>query len=165
MGGLVAISLAAEYFDSIDSLILAAAAVQLESPIAPGRQFHFLVPLLVRLIKNWAIPPIYADQELAKKDNSYLWAPTDVIASLFEFSKVTRKRLNEVNTPALILQSRNDSTVALECASIIYNGITTPPENKTIIWFEKTEHEMFRDCEREAIVAVIRDYVWERVGP
>jgi carboxylesterase len=164
MGGLVAITLAAEYSESIDSLILAAAAVQLESPIAPGRPFYFLTPLIVRLFKNWDMPAVYADPELAKNHNSYPWTPTDAIAALFEFSKVTRKRLNEVITPTLILQSHNDSTIAQECARIIFNGITTPTANKKIVWFEKTEHEMFRDCEREAIVAVIRDYVWERVG-
>lgn len=164
LGGLVAITLAAEHSESIDSLVLAAAAVQIESPIAPGHPLHFLAPLTERFVKNWDMTPVYADPELAEKHNSYPWAPTDAIVSLFEFSIVTRKRLDEVTVPALILQSRNDSTVAPDCADLIYNGITTPIDNKQTIWFEKTEHEMFRDCERDAIVAVIMDYVRGRIG-
>ena len=47
---------------------------------------------------------------------------------------------------------------------IIYNQISTPVELKRIVWFEKSEHEMFRDCERYAIIDVIANYVHERIG-
>jgi carboxylesterase len=164
MGGLVAITLAAEHPDTIDSIVLAAAVVQIESPMAPRRPLHFLAPLIVRLLRKWDMPPVYVDAELARHHNSYPWAPTDAIASLLEFSEATRDRLPQVSTPTLILQSRNDSTAAPECAEIIYNGIATPADNKKVVWFERTEHEMFRDCERDAIVAVITDYVRERIG-
>ena len=163
MGGLVALNLAADHPEMIDSQILAAAVVQINSPLAPGRPFYFLTPIVVRLIKNWDMPPTYVDQELAKNHNNYPWAPTDAIASLFEFSKLTRKRLDKINVPTLILQSHNDSTAAKECPEIIYNGIKTPKKHKNIIWFEKTEHEMFRDCERQAIVEVIQDYIKKRI--
>ncbi len=88
----------------------------------------------------------------------------DALYSLLDFSKVTRKHLAEVKTPALIIQSHNDSTVAPESAEIIYNQISTPVELKRILWFEITEHEMFRDCERCAIIDVIANYIRERIG-
>jgi len=165
MGGLVAITLAAQHPDTIDSIVLAAAVVQIESPFAPGRPLRFLAPLIVRLFRKWDMPPVYVDPELAKHHNNYPWAPTDAIASLLAFSEAARNRLSEVTTPALILQSRKDSTAAPECVDIIYNGIATPADKKRIVWFEKTEHEMFRDCERDAIVGVITDYVRERISP
>jgi len=162
MGGLVALTLAADYGDLIDSLVVAAAAVQLTSPLAPGRPFYVLAPLVGRLLDRIDVPPVYAVPALALQDTNYAWAPSDAILSLLAFSKRTRQRLSEVGVPTLILQSRKDSTVAPESAEIIYQGIATPPEKKRIIWFEKTEHEMFLDCEREAASAAVASWVEER---
>lgn len=164
MGGLVTLTLAADHPDAIDSIVVAAAAIQLASPLAPGRPFHFLAPLVARLQKRLDMPPVYADSELPRYDTNYAWAPADAVLSLLEFSRVTRRRLPEVHVPALIMQSRNDSTVAPESAQIIYESISTPPEQKRIAWFDETEHEMFRDCEREAAIEAVVDYVRARVG-
>jgi carboxylesterase len=62
------------------------------------------------------------------------------------------------------MQSRNDSTVAPESADIIYNNISTPREQKHLVWFDETEHEMFRDCEREAAIGTVVDWVRKRTG-
>jgi carboxylesterase len=164
MGGLVALNLAADHDDVIDSIVVAAAAVQLTSPLAPGRSLHVLAPLVTRLLDKIDMPPVYADPSLAQHDTNYAWAPTDAVASLLAFSKRTRQRLSQIEVPTLILQSRNDSTVAPESATIIYEGIATPPEQKEIVWFEETEHEMFRDCEREAARAVVANWVRKRCG-
>ncbi len=162
MGGLVALTLGADHGDVIESLVVAAAAVQLSSPLAPGRPLHILAPLVTRFRDRIDMPPVYADPSLAKHDTNYAWAPSDAILSLLAFSKRTRQRLPEVEVPTLILQSHNDSTVAPESAEIIYRGITTPPGQKQIVWFEETEHEMFRDCEREAVIAAVANWVRER---
>lgn len=164
MGGLVTLTLAANHPDPIDSIVVAAAAVQLATPFAPGRPLHFLAPLLVRLLDKVDMPPSYADPALAQYDTNYPWTPTSAVSSLFEFAAVTRRRLPEVRVPALILQSRRDTTVAPVSARIIYDGISTPPDRKRIVWFEVTEHEMFRDCEQEAAVATVVEYVRERAG-
>jgi len=164
MGGLVALTLAADHPDVIDSIVVAAAAVQLTSPFAPGRPLHFLAPLVARVMKKMDMPPVYADPALAQYDTNYRWAPIDASASLMEFAKVTRRRLPEVRVPALIMQSRKDTTVAPESAEIIHDGISTPPGHKRITWFEVTEHEMFRDCEREATIGAVVNYVRERAG-
>jgi len=107
---------------------------------------------------------VYADMGLARYDTSYRWAPTDAISSIFEFAEVTRRRLPEIRMPTLVLQSRRDTTVAPECADLIYNAISTPRAQKRIIWFEVTEHEMFRDCEREATIGAVVAYVRARAG-
>ena len=109
------------------------------------------------------MPPEYVEPELAKNHDSYPWAPTDAIASLFELSKVARNRLREVSVPTLIMQSRNDTVAAAECPEIILNGIGTPMDKKKIIWFEKTGHEMFRDCERGEVVKAVMSFVNERI--
>jgi len=164
MGGLVTLTLAADHPDVIDSIVVAAAAVQLTSPLAPGRSLHFLAPLAARLLKKVDMPPIYADPALAQYDTNYRWAPIEAALSLFDFIKATRRRLPEVRVPALIVQSRKDTTVAPESAEIIYEGISTPPDQKRIVWFEVTEHEMFRDCECDATIGAVVNYVKERAG-
>jgi carboxylesterase len=164
MGGLVALTLAADRPDVVDSLIAAATAVQLTSPFAPGRPLHFLAPLVVRLLKKVDMPPHYADPALAQYDTNYAWTPTDAVASLMEFGKVTRRRLPEVRVPTLIMHSRKDTTADPKSAEIIYRHISTPPDQKRIVWFEVTGHEMFRDCERDATIATVVDYVRERAG-
>ena len=164
MGGLVALTLAADHPDVIDSIVVAAAALQLTSPLAPGRPLHFLAPLVARIQDKVDMPPTYADPALAQYDTNYAWAPTDAAVSLMEFAKVVRRRLPEVRVPALIMQSRRDTTVAPESAEIIYDAIAIPPDQKRIVWFEVTEHEMFRDCEWESTTGTVVDYVRERAG-
>lgn len=165
LGGLVALNLAVDHGEKLDSIILAAAAIQMSSTFAPGKPLHFLTPLFTMVFKKWKVAQdAYADMSLAQYNTNYLWAPTDAISTLFEFAKVAQKRLGEVKTPALILQSHNDSVVEPVSADIIYNQISTPVELKRVVWFEKTEHEMFRDCERYAIIDVIANYIRERIG-
>jgi carboxylesterase len=165
MGGLVALTLAADHGEKLDSIILAAAAIQMSSPFAPGKPYNFLTPLLPVLFKKWDLTKkTYADKSLAQYDTNYLWAPMDALNSFIDFSKATRKRLVEVRAPTLIIQSHKDSTVEPKSAEIIYNQISTPVELKRIVWFEITDHEMFRDCERYAIIDVILNYVRERIG-
>lgn len=164
MGGLIGIDLAADHPDFLDSLVLVAAVVQIRAPIAPGRFLNFIAPFIAKLIKKWPLSPEYVEPELAKNHDSYSWVPTDAIASLFKLSKVARKRLNEITVPTLIIQSRNDKTAASECPDIISNSIATPIDKKQIIWFEKTGHEMFRDCERDGVVEAVMSFVQERIG-
>jgi len=163
LGGSLALLLAADHADKIDSLVLAAAAIQPASALAPGRPLGFLLPLLGLLLKRWDLPPTYTDMTLARSDTDYRWAPMDAILSSIAFTAVARRRLADVRTPALILQSRKDGFVAPVSAEIIDGAITTAPESKHIIWFEKTDHEIFRDCERETAVQVVMNYIQDRM--
>ena len=164
LGGLLALTLAVEHPQDIDSIVLAAAPVQINSPLAPGGRLHFLVALLKPLVRKWDTPPVYVDTERVQYHTSYPWAPMDSIVSLLDFSVEVRNRLSEVRLPTLILQSRNDSTSAPRSAKVIYDTISTILDEKQIVWFEKTEHEMFRDLEREEVTRTVADYVKKRIG-
>lgn len=163
MGGLVALTLVADRPDLIDSAVVAAAAVQIAAPVAPGRPLHLLAPLLTGLLKRWPMPPNYSDKALEAYDTNYAWAPTEAIAELFAFARATRKRLPEVRVPLLIMHSRQDSTISPESAEIIYRETGTPASEKRIAWFEVTEHEMFRDCQRDECIGTVVDYAGERI--
>jgi carboxylesterase len=164
MGGLVTLALAADGGGMIDSIVVAAAAIQINSIFAPGRPLSFLAPIVTRVLTRIDMPPVYADPELAAHDTNYRWAPTDAVAALFDFSRAMRARLPDVYVPALIMHSRRDSAISPESAEIIYRRIATPPAEKKIVWFYETEHEMFRDLEREATIRTVVDYVRERTA-
>lgn len=162
MGGLVALTLATQNGERIDSVVAAAAAVQLGNPLAPGRPFSFLIPVVRRLLKDWPMQPHYVDPSAFESHRNYLYAPIPAVMSLLEFSGVTRKLLPKVGVPILILQSRRDTAVAPESVEILFREVSTPEGEKRIIWYEVSGHEMFRDIEREAMTQAVADYVWER---
>jgi carboxylesterase len=164
MGTMVTVCVAADHSTDVDSIVLAAATVRMVSPLAPGRPLSFLAPLVKRSLTKWDMPPNYADPSLAAYDTNYPWAPIEAVVQFLKFTQVGSRRLPEIAMPALIMQSRNDSTVAPESAELAYAELGTPPAHKRIVWFEKTGHEMFRDCEREAAVAAVADFVRERVA-
>ncbi len=166
MGTLVATMLAADHAEEafVDSVVLAAPAVQLASPLAPGNRFSFMIPAMKWVLRKWDMPPNYADESLAQYDTNYPWAPMDAVMEILQFSAIARRRLPELKLPALIIQSRNDTTVAPESAQIVCDELATPPEHKRIQWFERTEHEMFRDCERDEVIEAVVDFIRERLA-
>ena len=163
MGGWIALHLAIDHREKIDSIIIAGASTRPVSPLGPGRPLHFLFPLVVKLVKKWDWPPVYADPALAQSEPSYRWIPTESFVQLFSFMKATEKRLSEVNIPILILHSKKDTMNSPEGAQILYDSISTPKGQKQLVWFEKTEHNMFLDCEQEEVNRTLVEYVKERI--
>ena len=163
MGSLLAITLAANNRDKIDSLVLAAPSVYLPSPVWNRMKLQVLSPIIQRTFPRWSLPPSYTDKKQARSDTNYHWAPMDAIRSFLEFRDITRMRLMDVHCPVLILQSRNDSTVSEDSPKIISNSISTPAALKKIKWFTRSEHELFRDCERDDVIETIAQYVMGRV--
>ncbi|MGQ9585226.1 MAG: alpha/beta hydrolase [Anaerolineae bacterium] len=157
MGGLVALQLAMEHGEEVAGIVGIATALRLNNPLAPGGPLSFLRPLVAKVLTSWPVPPNYADKELEKFDTNYPRAPMDAINSLLEFGLAVEARLGEVHAPALILQSHRDPTVKPESAQIIYDRIAS--EDKELVWFHRTHHEMLRDVEREAVVAEVDRFV------
>lgn len=164
MGALAALMLAADYGHEVDSIVLAAPAIRLASPWAPGQPLHVIAPVLARLLPRQPLAPAFSDHSLAHSDILYPWAPADAYAQALEFGEVARRRLADVQAPALILHSRADTVASPESANIVFDGISTPREWKRVLWFEKTDHIMFCDCEKEAVIGAVIAYVCRRCG-
>jgi len=162
MGGLVALQLAAEHPDQVDSIALVAAALKLRNPLAPGNALAFLQPLVRKLVRWWPMPPNYADKELEKYDTNYDRAPMDAILSFLEYTAYVEGRLPEVKAHALIIQSYKDQTVDPKSAQIIHDRIASA--DKRIVWFEQSHHEMMRDLEREKVFETIQVFLKERLA-
>lgn len=164
MGGWLALNLSIEFRAIIDSIIIAGSSMRTVSFFGPGRPMHFLVPMMARLYKHWDFTAVYTDQSMVHSDSGYDWLPTDAFIQLFDLLKMTQQRLAEVDVPILILHSRNDSTNDPRGVKPMYQSIATPAKDKQVIWFEKTEHSMFLDCERDVVNATILDFLKERIG-
>ena len=164
MGGLIALQLAADHPAVVDSVVLASAAIQLSSPLAPGGPLAPLAPLVLAALPRWPLAKRYADPSLAAGDTSYVWAPMGAIGTLLDFIRCTRPRLAAVQAPALILQGRRDPVVAPASVAILLRELGTSAQQRQVVWFERSLHELFRDGEREAAVACVATFVQERLA-
>ncbi len=164
MGGMIALILAAKYSNKIDSIIVAGGSTKIVSPFGPGRPLNFLAPIVLRLKSKWDLKPVFTDPNSVRNDTGYEWVPTITFLQLFELIKETQKRLPEVTVPTLILHSKNDSSNSPDGARILYSSISTPVEKKRLVWFEKTEHVMFLDCEEEVIIKTVIEFIQDRIN-
>jgi carboxylesterase len=163
MGGLIAVVLAGKYRERIDSVVLVAAAVEAATPFAPGKPLGFIAPLAAKFLKKWKFKPLYSDMKYAAGHPNYLWTPIESVKNLLELTSIANGKLASVTMPVLILQSRKDTRISKKCARIIFDRISTPVTKKEIVWFDKTDHEMFLDCEREQVVSRIEGFIRDRL--
>lgn len=157
MGGLLALNLAVEHPDLIRKLILAGAAIFPATPFGPGRPLGFLRPMMEKLFRSWDMTPFYTDRSMLRSDLNYRRAPMESISTFMDLVVQTRRRLHRVVSPALVLQGTGDRRVHWRSAGMILDGIATPADRKRAVMFPETDHEMFRDCEREAVIQTVMD--------
>jgi carboxylesterase len=159
MGGLLALNLAADNPGRVRALVLAGAAIHLASPFTPGHFLGFLQPVLGRVFKSWDMTPFYTDRKMLASDRNYRRAPMASINTMIELVSMTKKRLSRVTAPTLVLQGRRDRRVSWKSAGMINNGISTPENLKGVVMFSETDHEMFRDCERDQVITRVMKYL------
>ncbi|AOS84851.1 alpha/beta hydrolase [Chlorobaculum limnaeum] len=164
MGALLAMQLAARRPELVDSLVLATPPVRLTSLLGPGRPLNFLAPLISHFVDRWNMDTKFADPGNAIMPKQYDWSPTKTILSMFDLLQETLRIAGSVHVPALILHCRNESIVLPQSAEILLRSLGTPPEKKSIVWFEKTDHQIFCDCERKAAVDAAVRFVADRLN-
>ncbi|NEX14200.1 MAG: alpha/beta hydrolase [Prosthecochloris sp.] len=165
MGALIALNLAAKYQgDALDSVVVAAPSFRLVSMLGPGRPLHFLAPMLQSFIKSWDLNVAFSDRDVKSREVHYLWAPTDAIMSFFELISFTESRLHDIRCPMLIMHNRNDQTVTQDSSDIVFNGVGTEPSEKDMVWLERSEHQMFCDCEKDVAITTIVEYIRSRIN-
>ncbi len=164
MGGMIALSLAADYPQNVDSVVTAGTPGRMVTPFAPGNKLYPLFRLLWRLIPTYDKGQLaYADPSAEQLDDSLRVVPMIAIKQLFDFINQQSKYLPGVSVPLLILQSRADSSCAPDSVDILFDRTSTPKANKRIVWFEKSEHGMFLDIEREQVIAEVVQFVQARI--
>lgn len=159
MGGLLALNLAAENPGKVRALVLAGPAIHLASPFTPGHFLGFLQHVLGRVFKSWDMTPFYTDMKMLGSDRNYRRAPMSSISTMIELVSITKGKLSRVTAPTLILQGRRDRRVSFKSAEIIRKGISTPEKQKSVAMFSETDHEMFRDCERDQVITRVMEHL------
>jgi carboxylesterase len=159
MGALIALNLAVRYPARVDSLVLVTPALKLVSLLAPSRPLHFAARLVSLMVKRWSLKSDLTDGCKPHYD----WVPTETIISFFDLIKKTSLLLSQVDVPFMILHNRREATVLPESAIMLYNETATAPSDKSIIWFERSGHQVFCDCECDKAVRVIIDYLSSRI--
>ncbi len=152
MGGLVALELAARHRDKVAGVVTVAAALRFADPLS------VMTPALMQVVKFFPSPNSYNDKELKKKENrNYPKFSTRAFQSLRDYSDDVMNILSFVKAPILILQSRKDTIVAPRAAKLIYDKVSS--KDKSIRWFEKTNHEMLLDLERDAAIEAVVGFI------
>lgn len=155
MGGLVALELAARHRDIVGGVVTVAAALRFQDPLAG------LAPFLSKVVHFWPSPNAYNDPELRRRENrNYPKFATDAFASLYAYSREIPNLLSFVKAPILVLHSKRDQVIAPRSAEIIHEKVSS--KDRSLIWFERSGHEMLLDCEREAVVTTIMEFI-ERI--
>lgn len=156
MGGMIALSLAADYPQNLDSVVTAGTPGRMLTPFAPGNKLYPLFRLLWCFIPTYNKGQLaYADPSAEQLDDSLRVVPMIAIKQLFDFINQQNNYLPRVSVPLLILQSRADSSCVPDSAEILCGRTSTPKTDKRIAWFEKSEHGMFLDIERDLVIAEV----------
>lgn len=163
MGALLAMQLAVRHPEKVDSIILATVPLRLTSALGPGRPLHFLASFISCFVDRWEMEARFADPANAIVPKQYEWAPTKSILSMFELLDETARIMGQIRRPALILHCRKESIVLPESADIVFRSLATPPENKSIVWLDKSDHQIFCDCERHVAVDAAVGFITRRM--
>ncbi len=164
MGSLVALHLAARHPELVDALVLATPPLRISSILAPDRPLHFLAPLVARMVDRWAFRTSLAEPACAIVPDNYPWAPTSAITSFFDMVSATMPVIPQVSAPTLIIQGRRERVVLPESAAILMASLSTPPGEKRVCWLDRSDHQVFCDCERHLAVDAVSAFVAERIA-
>ena len=158
VGGLITLDLATRYTARLAGIATIAAALRYLSPLTK------IAPLLSAVLPEFNSPNSFNDAELAKRNTNYKKFPTKSFKSALDYAKLVEGKLPQVRTPILIIASRKDTIIAPTAAMTIYERVSTPIDQKQIIWFQRSGHEMLQDMEAEAVVQTIEDWLVDDIG-
>ena len=151
MGGLVSIELSIRHADKIAGLVTVAAALEFVDPLS---RFS---PAMAKVIKYWPSPESFNDKSLKVNCENYPKFATDAFVSLYDYSREIGDRLDELEVPISILQSKKDQIVKAESANLIYEGVSSV--HREILWYQESGHEMMQDMEADKVLADIMEKV------
>lgn len=151
MGGLVSLELAHKYPEKVVGLATVAAALQFLNPLAPFSKW------ISKVIPYWPSSSSFNDKSLENQCQNYPWFPTSSFCSLYDYSFKIRQLLASIHSPALVLHSLEDHTIAPQAAQIIYDSLGS--QYKELKWFYRSGHEMMQDCEAEQVFLTLMDFI------
>lgn len=163
MGGLIALQLAADHPTLIDSVVLASA------PISSPPRWPQAGPWPARAPDPGCAAALAAAQALRRSGPGRRRHQLRVGADrgdrhLARFHPPHPHPPHGGAGPVLILQGRRDPVVAPASVAILLQELGSPAEQRQVVWFESSLHELFRDGEREAAAACVAGFVQQRLA-
>lgn len=160
LGAVLALYLA-EHYTTISGLICLSTTLYLDGQTIP--KYNFLLPVGLNTIlkyyytfmerEPYGIKNVFARRKIAKlmKNNTVALDnyPLSAVGELLKLSKLTRKFINEIKTPALIIHSREDDLASQKSAEFIFNKINSRIKEKYIL--NNSYHLVLYDNEKEFI--------------
>jgi carboxylesterase len=153
MGALVALHLAVERSERLRAVVAVAPALYQAHPLAP------LVPLVAPFRRYLPAPTTCFNDRAcgARVARGYERLPTSAVLTLLAYARWLEPRLHRIQTPTLIVHSRTDRVIRPDSATRIYARLGAA--EKELCWFERSGHEMFLDCEGDAVLAVVERFI------
>jgi len=154
MGGTVSLLVSA--FNKIDALVSVCAPIELHPPFYP------LLPTVSHFVAEWPRTPSSLKRIRAAKVKSYHIVPLNMVVELFALMEVTRKYLDKINVPALVVAARKDKVVPFENAERIFSTIRS--EKKEFWVAENSTHQVFIDkLDVSALVSKVDSFLRKNV--
>ncbi len=131
----------AEQHQEISGVLCYAPAIKLAMPIHKKMQLYASAPFIE------AIPK-------ADADNNPYWQgykvnPLRSVQELIALGRIVRHDLDKITQPVLVVQGRQDETVAADAGQIILDSIQS--DLQEMVWLEESGHIVLLEDEREAI--------------
>ena len=161
MGSLVALNLALKNPGKLAGLVAIAPALKLKSKLSP------FAPVIARFQKHYTFKPDpkgYSDQEQARTTRNYPGLPTSALVEFIRMGARLRNPalLSQVKIPALVLAAVHDRTIDPNAALFLYDNLGS--QDKRLIWFDHSGHEMLRDAQRGEVLEAIEEFVVAHAG-
>ncbi len=128
MGGTLSLILAGKF--NIDAVISIAAPIKLQNKLA------YLAPVL-KYFKKYDAWPESEDKD--PYDIGYSGMPVAAVAELLKLIKESKRNLDQITSPALVIQPKLDETVKPSSGQYIYDNLSKVKE-KEILWLKESEH-------------------------
>jgi carboxylesterase len=152
LGALVALHLAVERPERLRAVVAVAPALRQAHPLAP------LVPFVAPFRRYLAVPARgYSDATRASLAAGYPRLPTSAFLSLVAYARWLEPRLARVRTPTLVIHSRRDRVIHPTSATRIHARLGCA--EKQLRWFDRSGHEMLVDCQADAVLDAVEEFV------
>jgi carboxylesterase len=91
-------------------------------------------------------------------DQTPLWGAGEI----YLLQQQVRRALSSIRQPILIFQGLRDAQLPPEAAQMVYDSVASA--DKTLVWLEKSGHNLLADGERESVWARCYDWMMTRTG-
>jgi carboxylesterase len=154
MGGLLALRLARMFPERVSALVVMSTPLRLRRFQVLGIRAASRLPFDFRKLPAVCVPKLngsdISDPALRYVNPSLRAFPLAALAALVDLMEVVRSELPSVETPALVVHSRQDHTVPMEDSLELTGCLGSSVIER--LWLEKSFHIVLQDVERAEVI-------------